>query len=406
MSYSLENLWSATDEQIKQILQYFNQQILNSAFDRLNAVILSFNNNLLIPEDRPYVSNSEFNKLFMATDEQLQILSQERGLTDQRSHIGLIKFLIDNINTPVISVVKSIPQSLEPLSLYQMGNSLYLCGTKTFNIREQLKALGGIWNANVKCWSFPLNLRNELSDLIISTVPKIPTTIPEITQVPINIPNNLQIYQMSGQVLLCGKQTYNIQDKLRKLNGGFNKDVGCWVFAPQEAESVLNIYNETVKQNYLEAQRINQQRQLTKQQNIDKAQKILQEDAARKIRLQTPEPEAPYIPNIDRLPREIIEESFQDKPYLTNEYYNLKYQMQLKDIDELEPVWNDKIQILESINVGSTRGSDYIVTYNGDIKPPDLALIYKVNGWKPPDLDGYVRRIDYKKYNVYISGTD
>lgn len=400
--YSLENLWSFSDDQIKQILQYFGHQILNlPSTDRLNAIILSFNNNLLAPKDRTYVMSPEFNKLFSATDKQLRILAQERGLIDQRNHIGLLKYIIDNINAPVIPIVSTIPTNItQALTLYQMGDNLYLCGTKTFNLREQLKSLGGTWNPNIKCWSFPLNVRSQLF-VLLSPVTQVPSTILEITQVPNIIPENLQIYQMNGQILLCGKRTYNIQDKLRTLNGRFDKDVGCWVFPPQQADAILNLYNETVREDYLEAQRIQEQRRLTRQENQAKAQQQAEENAARQIRLRTPEIEATYIPHINLLPSNIIEETHRN-----GTYNNLAYQIQGKDIDELRPLWDDKIQVLSSKNVGSTRGATYIVTYTGNIKPPDLALSYKANGWQYMPFGANVRRIDYKKYEVSVSGTD
>lgn len=409
--YTLENLWNFTDNQIKQILQYFGSQILNSSNDRLNAIILSFNNNILSPEDRSYVMSPEFNKLFLATQQQLQILAQERGLTELRSHIGMIKYIIDNLNTQIIPLVSTIPVTTQPIGLYQMANNLYLCGSGTFNLREQLKTLGGTWNANIKCWSFPLSSREQLLPFISSSSPSIsPSAIPQIpiiNQVPKNIPGNLGIYQFNNQVIVCGKQTYNLQDKLKALNGNFDRNVGCWVLPLQQAQAALDLYNQSVRENYLEAERIQAQRQATRQENIIKGQQRAQEEAERQIRLQTPEVEAPYIRHINRLPKEYIDQITTSRSIWNNEYSNLNYQMQRKDIDELRPLWDDKIQIIKYTSPGlSAYRTQAIVTYTGDIKPPNAAMEYKVNGWDYIPFGASVRRIDYKKYDVYVSGTD
>jgi hypothetical protein len=390
MSYSLENLWNFSDDEIKQILRYFKHQMFNNNNDRLNAVILSFNNNLLVPEDKQYVLSPYFNQLFLSTDDQLRVSAQERGL----SHIGMIKYIINNLNTsPSIPNVNSIPNTNQPLALYQMGNNLYLCGSGTFKIRDQLKALNGIWNPNYKCWSFPLEARNNL---LMFVTPPIPTNIVNVNYIPEKIPNNLQVYQMNGKVLLCGNRTYNLQDRLRAINGKFDKDVGCWVFPPEQANSVINIYNESQEEESLKAQRTQELRQMTREENKAKAEQKARENAERQIRMRIFEPEAKYIPHIDRLPS------------ITKEDKNstLPYTMQEEDIKELKPLWDDKIQILTGSG-GYTRGNDYIATYIGDTKPPNLAFALKANGWNVIPFFGYsVKRIDYKKYNIHVSGTD
>jgi hypothetical protein len=398
--YTLENLWNFSDDQIKQILVYFNNPILNTSADRLNAVILSFNNNILTPEEKNYVTNPEFYKLFLATDQQLQILAEERGLSNQQAHIEMIKYIIDNINAPVIPVVNNIPGNIsQPLVLYRMGNNLYLCGSGTFNIKEQLKSVGGIWNPNIKCWEFPLNLRDQLLNLINSM--KIPSIIPEVSQIPFTIPDNLQIYQANNQVLLCGNRTYGLQDRLRAINGKFEKSIGCWIFSPEQAINVLNIYNEAQQEQMLKSQRIQEQRQLTRQENMLKRQTKTQEDNDRMIRMRVPESEAYHDPYINRIPTNIIEEARRN-----GTYDNLYYNSQQQDINELRPIWNNKIQIFSSKGIGSTLGQEYVLTYLGDTKPPDSALMYKANNWEVIPFGGSVKRIDYKKYKVYINGTD
>lgn len=351
MSYSLDNLENFTDDQINQIILYFNGQLLDTKLNRLNAIILSFNNNLLIDNDKVYVMNPEFNKLYSATLQQLLILAQERGFVlPEYTKIKLIKYILDNLNATVIPIVNTISND-KTLSIY--NNSLYLCGS-TFHLKDQLKTLGGIWNPSSKCWNFPLTARNNLLNILPVSIPQ---EIPIIDQIPIKIPNNLQIYQNNNMVLLCGSKTYELQDQLRALNGKFDTNIKCWTFASNQAKNVLDLYNSKVREDYIEAQKIQEQRNTTRQLNQQKIREY-------QLRAQIPEPEA----------------------ILTT-----------TDIDQLRLQWNDKIQILNN------KGD---VTYTGDLKPPNLALEYKVNNWQPIRYGSLVTKTDYKKYNVTIFGSD
>lgn len=380
--YSLDILWNFTDNQILQILQYFGNPVSDQQTNRLNAIVLSFNNNLLIDEDRKYLSSPEFSKLLTANDTQLKILAQERGLIQDLNHIGMLKYIIDNINAPVVSIVTSIPNN--PSGLYRMIDNLYLCGSGTYNIKEQLKSLGGVWNPPTKCWMFPLSARDQLLSLII------PSNIPTITQVPTIIPGDLQIYQRNNQVLVCGKRTYNIKDKLLSLNGKFDRNVGCWILAPEQANAALAVVSEVYQQDILESQ----QRQLLKQRTQQEAQRKAEERSAREARLRMYEPESNFIPHLNRLSPSVIENA-----RLNNTYNDLYYAMMQQDINELRPLWDDKIQII-------SRKPDIIVTYTGDIKPPNDAMAYKVNSWQPLPMGFLITRIDYKTYKVTIFGTD
>ena len=400
MSYSLEILQSFTDEEINQIILYFKGQLLTPHVNRLNAIILSFNNNLLALEDRPYVMHPEFNKLYNATDTQLRIMAQERGFTTASSNkVTMIKYIIDNINEPIIPVVNNLTSTTKKLVLYNMNNNLYLCGTGTFNLREQLKALGGIWNPNSKCWSFPLSARSNLLNLTSSTTTElapttnivtveIPPEIPNINRIPSKIPNNLQIYQNNDRVLLCGSRTYGLQDQLKAYNGQFDSNVKCWSFPPDQANNVLELYNSTIRNDYLEAERT-----LTRQQNQERT-KIQQQS-----RLQIYEPETNFIPRVNRLTSEEVANA-----ELNGNLEELEDRLERADINELRSLWENKIQILNYIPGGLSK--EAILTYTGDIKPPNLAFEYKLNNWQRFYLGASVRRIDYKKYNVTIFGTD
>jgi hypothetical protein len=411
--YSLENLWNFSDTQIHQILRYFNNSLLNNPNDRLNAVILSFNNNLLVPEERKYVSSPYFNQLFLTSDEQLRALAQQYGLTQPLTHVGLIKYIIDHV-TPItpsvpappsatapsypsvnIPIVTAIPSEIsQPIALYQMDNNIYICGRGTYPIREQLKNLNGIWNPGYRCWSFPLNRRQELIQLaspISQPSPQptpqvtIPSNIPTISIIPKRHTGGLQIYQMNGQVLVCGSRTNGLHTRLREIEGNFNRDINCWMFPPQRANDVINLVN-TVREEDI----------IHHQETAIRSQQEAQAESALLARLQQSEQESPYIPHINKLPLEIVEQARANGTFDT-----FRREMDVLDAEELRREWGNKIRIMKwSAPVRSRK--EAIVTYDGNVKPPDLALVLSIDNWSPGNFGWTVQRIDYKTYRVTV----
>lgn len=383
--YSLENLWNFSDLDIQKILQYFGTPILNTPADKLNAVIVSFNHNILEPGDRSYVTSPYFNQLFLAPDSELASLA---GSSAPQSHVAQVKYIIDQMNK--IPMVSQIPTEIsQPIALYQMGENIYVCGRGTYNLRERLRTLGGTWNPNVKCWSFPLTARTQLLDLLT-----IPSTIPSISQVPATIPGNLQIYQMGGEVLVCGTRTYDLQDRLRAIGGTFSRNVGCWVFPATQAQAVLNLMNEIRQEDvqYQETQLKFQEEAQTRAREAQlKAQQerqtAIQEEAARANRLKIPEPEAPYTPHINRI---------------AGQGQALENQAKQEDAVELKALWGDKIKIVRTLP-GTRSVQSAIVTYTGDLKPPNLALALAADDWRPFNFGWRVQRVDYKTYRVDIN---
>lgn len=477
--YSLENLWKFSDSEIKQILYYFGVTPIDKQNDRFNSIILSFNNNLLVPEDRYYVSSPYFKQLFFIPNDQL---IKQYGILDIHDHIEIIKFIINNLTptynnsiilsnpivgsvssitptitptitsniipaitptitpaviptitptitqitspnvtnfnpiisniqsvtptrvvipiipkyniisnkqTDLIKVVNNIPTNInEKIAIYQMNENIYVCGKGTYEYRESLRELKGKWNPEYKCWTLPLIKREEIIKIFSPEIQiknteriNIPEIIPIINKIPKRHIGGLQAYQMNGQILLCGSKINSIQSKIRKIGGKFNEDINCWIFGPEKAQDIINLIDITKEES-----------------KIRKEEKLIheREESERLYRLQNQEQEAIFINNLKKLSPEIIEQAT-----INGTYDQLIAQMANLDAQELRKEWGDKIKILKSSSINRTSKSA-IVTYMGDIKPPDLALILAVDGWWPSNFGGNIKRIDYKTYDVKV----
>lgn len=400
--FTLQDLWNFDDQEITKILKDNKIPTSDSLHNVFNLIQL-YQNNI---QDQQYIKSPYFKELFLTNDDELLITATERGFTDQDyDHISLIKYIIDNI----IPIVATIPATItDDLELYQIKNDIYVCGKGTFKIKDQLKSLKGKWVPNLKCWSLSSTYKDELINLIyIPTNVQIPNKvqihndIPIIDTIPNIIPNDLRIYQFNNEIIICGKKTYSIKDDLRKLNSKFNSTYKCWIIPNEHIDDAINIINKANDEIVIEKQRVNEQRQITRRKNLNEKQQQQDLENARQERLLIPEHEATFIPHINRISQSILDAAYPD---LSDD--DLDHEMQLKDIAELEPLWADKIKLVEHVKGG--RGSTIIVTYEGNIKPPDIAFEYFMNNWRPIRLvPGYsVRKINYKTYEVHRFTTD
>lgn len=357
MSYSLEGLWNFSDQEIQQILTYFNHPIFNDVKDKLNAVILSFNNGLLVNADRDYVTSPLFNQLFSATDDELRTSSNRSDL----NHVQMVKFVIDFFNIPVVTSLSSNSTTLTPftngINVYQMGDNIYVCGKGTYPIRDQLKDLKAVWNPSQSCWTFPIAQKEKVMEIKYpKTVTPYSSQIPVVNSIPKVILDNLQVYQIRDSIYVCGRETIKIKEKLIALRSGIFEDK-CWKFPLYEANHILEIVNK----------------------HRDK----LSDEPNRLRRLQIPEPEAYYEPY-----------SAISRTYLFTNPDLRDHDLTL-DLNQLKPLWESKIH--------QTEGNTYhTYTYDGDLKPPELAFVFAANRWKIPTFGWNVTRIDYKKYEVRI----
>jgi hypothetical protein len=350
MSYSLENIWTFSDQETQQILTYFNNPIFNDIKDKLNAIILSFNNGLLINTDRDYVVSPLFNQLFSATDDELKISSNRSDL----DHIQMVKFVIDFFNIPIVT---SLPSSTIGVNIYQMGDAIYICGKGTYQIRDQLKDLKATWNPSQNCWSLPISQKEKAMEI---KYPKVviaySSQITVVNSIPKVIPYDLQVYQIRDRIYACGRETIKIKNELIALRSGIFED-RCWNFPLYEANHILEIVN--------------------------RYRAKLADEPNRLKRLQIPESEAYYEP-YSGISRTYI---FTNPTMRDNDL--------TLDLNQLKPLWENKIH--------RTEGNTYhTYTYDGDIKPPELAFVFAADRWKIPIFGWNVTRVDYKKYEVRV----
>lgn len=267
----------------------------------------------------------------------IRIIRIIRGIIADRNSISLTEPIVNTQNIPiVVEIPKFIPNGLQ---IYQLGNEIAICGNKTYNLREQLKRLGGRYDGKIKCWKYPLNRTDEMFAFV---------------------QNNLQPVQTT--------QSTNI------------------------------ITTQTVVQPPVSVERI---RELVRggtpiYRRYDMPQNNF------------PEPDvvqAPYIPNIDRLPQ-----SVRDAAKTPNERRRLEYEMLSRDCEELK-VWNNNLELIsrEDPNVDVSRRVHRFplnrgkIRYTGEVKPPDLAFVCFLNNWHFPPYGYYVKPLYDKVYEVDAS---
>jgi len=282
------------------------------------------------------------------------------------------------------------------LSISKNRNELYICGKGTFSLKDEIKSIGGNFNFESKCWQLPKYKMKDLIDLIY-----IPN-IPYIKEPPKIIPNELQIYNFNYNIIVCGKKTYDIKDNLKYYNAKFNPTNKCWVIPRQNVNNVKKIVDDLNNKLILEKQEIIKQRNITRQLNKEEKERKLKAQYELEQRLLIPEKEDNFIPHIKRLPPAIIDQAIKN-----DTFEDLYDDMEQEDVKELERLWDDKIVVVG--HKSEYRGSTSIVTYIGDIKPPDIAFEYWKNRWHiiPAGHPGFsVRKIDHKLYEVHAFSTD
>ena len=418
LKYSLDDIWNFSDKEINQILKYFQVKLSNPITNRLEAIISSLNNNLLMEDDINYVDSDRFDELFLSTNDELTKLSDELGYDGNYDHIDMIKFIIDND----IKIVNSIPlQFKDKIEIYQMNKDLYVCGVGTFKIKDDLKLINGRWDAKNKCWKLPLIVKSDLMKLVpknLETITKresikqIDPNILLVDKIPTNIPHNLDAYQINNNILLCGKKTYDIKDDLKLIGSQFNGQHKCWSIPHDQIDYILDLIEVNKEKDLLEKERIQQQKITTRLKNLEEKNLIKKENLILQKRLEKEEPELPYIRHIDRLSKDELTKL--KEKYSSNKIYKM---MEDLDVKELKEIWENKIihtdyKISEEEAKFRRRpymGSYYYVTYIGDYRPSDYVLELYANNWHPlvAGQPGYsVKRVDYKIYEIHAYYTD
>lgn len=419
IKYYLDDLWNFSDKQILQILKHFKSLPSEPINNRLDAIILSYNNDLLEDQEIKYVESEKFDALFLLNDEQLKIMAENLGYSDKFNRIDMIKFIIDND----IKIVNFLPTQIKNnIEIYQINNNIFVCGNGTYNIKDKLKMIGGRWDSKNKCWSLPLESKSEaiklipkkeITKLIVDKnikeeIRQITPDIELITQIPKTIPHNLQAYQINNIILLCGKRTYDLKDELKSINSKFNGTYKCWDIPHDQIDYILDLIDENAEKDKLDKIKIEEKKRNTRISNLQKKQEMEEKKNVIKERLNIKEPELPYIKHLDRLtPAEL---KLLKEQYSYDEIYDM---MEELDVQELKEIWDNKIQLIDNPNEASKleryQGSYYYVTYTGNYRPPNQVLEYWANGWRPIQIGapGYsVKRIDYKTYEIHKFYTD
>jgi len=409
--YYLDDLWGFSDKQILQILKYFKTKSVDLVNDRLEAILLSYDNDLLEEVDVKYVESDRFDELFLSSDEQLRNLVEELGYIGNHNNIDMIKFIIDND----IKIVDSIPSVIkDKIEIYQMNKDLYVCGVGTFKIKDDLKSMNGRWDAKNKCWTLPLIVKPNLIKFISKPqeVKQIHSDIPMVNQIPTKVNHNLELYQINNDILLCGKKTYDIKDDLKLVGSQFNGKYKCWSIPHDQIDYTLDLVKENEEKDILEKERIQAQKTLTRLNNLEEKNLIRKENVVLQKRLDKEEKELPYIYHIDRLSKNELNEL--KEKYSPNKIYKMMEELDAKELKEL---WKAKIihadyKISEEeakFRRRHERGSYKYVTYIGDYRPSDYVLTLYANNWYPlvAGQPGYsVKRVDYKIYEIYTFSTD
>ena len=429
LEYYLDDLWDFTDKQILQILKHFKVKPSDPITNRLEAIILSYNNYLLMKSDIPYVESDRFDDLLLSSNEQLKILSEELGYNGNYNHIDMIKFIIDND----INIVDNLPSQIkDKIEIYQMNKDLYVCGVGTFNIRDKLKSMNGRWDPKNKCWILPLIVKSNLISLIRKETEKAPKksdpkstiidtsenpkvisqihpNIPIVNQIPNKILHELQVYQIDNNILLCGKNTYDLKNDLKSMGSEFNGRHKCWNIPRDRIDYVLDLVNENKEKDTLKKEKIQLQRTLTRLENLEAKNLLKKEQLNVQKRLDKEELELPYVTHYNRLSKDELDLLRRDYSY--GEIMDMVEEL---DVKELKKIWDDKIKIVDYKNPNKSLGKYPLgnykyVTYIGDYKPPNKVLEYWSNNWLtvPIGSSGFsIKRVDYKIYEIYKFSTD
>jgi len=235
-----------------------------------------------------------------------------------------------------------------------------------------------------------LYLPKEYNDLNINRTRRIIRIIKDIqeegvvevvTAIPNKIPDGFKIYQINGELAVCGNKTYRLRNKLKETGGKYNGIVKCWMFPLNKLHDLNNIIKKDIE---------------NKNEYIEKQEQLKQKEV-----------EATFIPNIERLPQYI-----KDNARTYEEQIRLISEMLERDCDELRNQWGDVFRTLEVKDWRVDKyGNAYKVpvmtniakvTYDGDVKPPDLAFVCYRNRWSAPQFGYNVQRVGYKEYEVNV----
>ncbi len=293
--------------------------------------------------------------------------------------------------------ISQVPAVKPGLYNYRKDNNIYTCGKKTYSIKEDLKKIKGThWDPRTQCWSTPNIQEQELINLLIDhlsedvrtltpedyklskaiTTSPFLDSIPEVVSIPKRHVGGGQFYKYKDQLYFCGTNTRLFKTKLTSIQAYVDSDTKCWIIPVSKADELFN--------------HIHEQKEIKKERQTVRNESVLQakyEEEELKNRLAQPEIEDVYTP--------------QQSKYRPGQPTSELARLKNLDAEILSKKWADKIIRLRTDNSLRTTKTA-IMTYEGDIKPPDMAFIYALDGWHAWNFGGSVKRIDYKLYEVQV----
>lgn len=350
----------------------------DSLENRLSLTYLYNQKGQLVESDRFYLQDEQFPTLYQMSDQELAQEVVDRDLLplfpEDPHRFQIIRTLIEN---------NALPPDLQ---MMKSSNAIFISG-KTYPYRLEFKRLGGYWDPEDKQWIFPLSRFNDLIEYFQQIQPSKKTLshlaqIEVVSQIP---PEKFGLYRYKNRIYLCGN-TYAFKEEIKAIGGKWNPQEKCWSFPLSQGQEVIDLYQK------------------------------IEPSLAAKALLEVPPavPEA-EIPDEDliKLALDFSEEREEENQTPFSEELSEvaeKYRLPLDienptgpafDPQRLKEDWNRVIRLIRYLP--STRSTESaILTYEGQIKPPDPAFAYWLEGWEPSNFGWNVEKIGPKEYKVTI----
>jgi hypothetical protein len=204
--------------------------------------------------------------------------------------------------------LKIVIKENKDLNIYQQKERLYVCGRRTFDVKDKLKNLKGWWDANLKCWTFPSKLKGDILAIFdeekiipptdLSSISPVLISYPEAKALPKRVPGSLGFYKKDNTFYVCGSRTYELQDQLSNLGGRYNKEQKCWIIPAKNALLAKELVDKIKTEDA-------EKKKQKKEQEWEEEEMKTVDEMERQLRLKNKEEEAEFIPHIQRVPVEI-----------------------------------------------------------------------------------------------------
>ena len=195
---------------------------------------------------------------------------------------------IPSVQTPIGRVAVGVPRVVTKLpgrnagglGYYQMGNILYLCGSKAKKNLGLMSTIVGMYQYGKICWAFPLASMAQVTSIYYSILgtgttavvspfqARIPAPIGSTIHTPIVSPGlastvnpttvavlpaisagGIGYYRMGSNLYLCGSKTYRHRGAIKTIPlGSWDRIRKCWKFPLASAGQVATMYQSILSQ--------------------------------------------------------------------------------------------------------------------------------------------------------------